>query len=351
MACHKTRQAYKRIGVAGLMLFLSHFMCRRAHADVTVLVGEPYGSFGTMMPVGHAAIFLDRVCADGPVRLRMCEPGEAAGVVIARYFHLGSYDWVASPIMQFLYAVDRPEYVPAYATADQVAQLREIYRQQFFETIVPDGQQERKITDEWPETAGAAYSRKIWGYTIDSSREQDEQLVSMLNAAPNTHLYHVATANCADFAAMILNFYYPGIVRKADKIADFGWMSPKQVVRSVSAYAAANPSVQLRVSEIAQVPGTLRRSRPVRGGVEGTLKTKRYLFTLMVIQPEIPAITALLYLDHGRWQIGRGAVMSTPADFLHHVPGTAVASTGTPPSLEGSSSGAFAAAAGEVEEH
>jgi hypothetical protein len=29
---------------------------------MTVLIGEPYGRFGTMLPVGHAVIYLDRVC-------------------------------------------------------------------------------------------------------------------------------------------------------------------------------------------------------------------------------------------------------------------------------------------------
>ena len=28
------------------------------HAALTVLVGEPFGSFGTMMPLGHTAIYL-----------------------------------------------------------------------------------------------------------------------------------------------------------------------------------------------------------------------------------------------------------------------------------------------------
>jgi hypothetical protein len=70
---------------------------QQARASMTVLVGEPYGSFGTLLPVGHAAIYLDRVCADSPLKLRLCLPNEPMGVVLSRYHHLGQYDWVASP--------------------------------------------------------------------------------------------------------------------------------------------------------------------------------------------------------------------------------------------------------------
>jgi hypothetical protein len=59
------------------------------HAVLTVLVGEPFGSFGTMMPLGHTAIYLDRVCADGPLHVRMCEAGERSGAVLARYHSIG----------------------------------------------------------------------------------------------------------------------------------------------------------------------------------------------------------------------------------------------------------------------
>ena len=71
-----------------------------------------------MMPVGHTAIYLDRVCADGPLRLRMCQPGEPAGVAIARYHQIGDIDWVASPIMLFLYATDNADDVLKYATSE-----------------------------------------------------------------------------------------------------------------------------------------------------------------------------------------------------------------------------------------
>jgi hypothetical protein len=104
----------------------------------------------------------------------------------------------------------------------------------------------------------------------------------------------------------LVNLYFPGAVHH-DRIADFGFMTPKQVVRSLSQYASTRPELGLKVWEIPQVAGSLRRSRPVRGGAEAGLKTKRYLFTLIAIQPEVPAGLTILYLWHGRWKVGAGA--------------------------------------------
>ncbi len=89
-------------------------------------------------------------------------------------------------------------------------------------------------------------------------------------------------------------------------------MSPKQVARSVYQYGEAHPEAGLKVIEVAQVPGTLRRSRPVRGGTEGFLKTKRYLLALCVLQPEVVVGMLAAYLGDGRWNMGQGALVLTP---------------------------------------
>jgi hypothetical protein len=151
-----------------------------------------------------------------------------------------------------------------------------------------------------------AYNRRIWAYQVATTEAEDERLVEVMNASENRHLYHLRKTNCADFAAQLVNLYFPGAVHH-DKIADFGLMTPKEVARSLSVYAAKRPELDLKVWEIPQVPGSLRRSRPVRGGAEAGLKTKRYLFTLIAIQPEVPAGLTVLYLWHGRWKLGAGA--------------------------------------------
>ena len=287
----------------------------QAWASLTVLVGEPFGNFGTMMPVGHTAIYLDRVCADGPLKLRMCGPGELQGVALARYHRIGETDWIASPILQFLYATDHPEELPASVTPEFVWELRQRYRRRYMADLVPDGTERAKETDEWWESAGVVFNRRVWGYRVETTPEQDEGFVAEINGRRNHHLYHLRRTNCANFAAEMVNLYFPGVVKSGDHIADFGLMTPKQVARSVVAYTEAHPEAGLRIIEVPQWPGSLRRSRPVRGSAEAGLKTKRYLATLLAIQPEVPVGLAVLYLWHGRWAVGRGAETVQPSYF------------------------------------
>jgi len=287
-----------------------------AHADLLLLVGEPFGSFGTMMPSGHTAIYLDRVCANGPLRLRMCRAGEQPGVVLARYHAIGRYDWLAIPVMDYLFATDRMEEVPRYATPAAVWALREKFRQRYLRAIVPDGMQGKESgegismgggsLEEWWESAGAVYDRRIWVYQAATTPAEDEHLVAVMNADRNLHRYQLRKNNCADFAADLVNLYFPDAVHR-DRIADFGLMSPKQVARCLTEYASSRPELRLRKWEIPQTPGSLRRSRPVRCAAEAGLTTKRYLFTLIAIQPEVPVALTVLYLWHGRWKVGEGA--------------------------------------------
>ena len=57
---------------------------REPHGAVALLMEEPYGDFGAMNPTGHAAVYLNHICAESPTELRMCHDGEY-GVVISRY--------------------------------------------------------------------------------------------------------------------------------------------------------------------------------------------------------------------------------------------------------------------------
>ena len=319
--------AWGRVAALGSLLAAT----AAAHAGVTVLVGEPYGSFGTMLPVGHTAVYLDRVCADGPLKLRMCHAGETPGVVISRYHQLADYDWMATPVLEFLYATERPADVPASMTPALAWEMRQSYRRQYLETIVPDGTEKAKGTDEWWESAGSTFDRRLWGYTLATSVEQDRAFVEHMNALPNRHLYHLVGSNCADFAADAVRFYFPAITIVPRHGADLGYLTPLQVAHSIEMYAQAHPQAGFAVAEIPQLPGTLRRSRPLRGSAEMLLTTKRYLFTLLVIQPEVPVVMTALFLHGGRWQIGAGAELATPERFAAMPASTA--GNGTPASV------------------
>ena len=66
---------------------------------------EPYGDFGAFNPTGHAAVYLNHICAASPIELRPCGPGEF-GVVISRYHKVSGYDWIAIPLIPYLYSVE-----------------------------------------------------------------------------------------------------------------------------------------------------------------------------------------------------------------------------------------------------
>jgi hypothetical protein len=79
------------VGVATLAACALAIGGVRAHADAALLMEEPYGDFGAFNPTGHAAIYLNHICAESPTQLRPCRQGEP-GAVISRYHKIDGYD-------------------------------------------------------------------------------------------------------------------------------------------------------------------------------------------------------------------------------------------------------------------
>ena len=172
-----------------------------ACASATLLLEEPYGKLGFFTATGHAAVYLSGVCADTPVVLRPCAPGET-GIVLSRYDGVGGYDWVAIPLIPYLYAVERPEDVPLFADAKMTAFLRDRYRRKYLEDVAPDGEDGETPGGNWYELVGSSYDRAIYGFEIETTPEQDEALIQKLNSSPNQSHFHLVSRNCADFARM-----------------------------------------------------------------------------------------------------------------------------------------------------
>ena len=53
--------------IAFLFPILAH--CGVARASVALLMEEPYGDLGQFDPTGHAAVYLNHVCAASPIEL------------------------------------------------------------------------------------------------------------------------------------------------------------------------------------------------------------------------------------------------------------------------------------------
>src|ERR1700754_1798374 len=104
--------------IVGAMM-VSPLTSSKAEASVALLMEEPYGEFGAFNPTGHAAMYLNHVCAESPTELRMCHDGEY-GVVISRYHKIDGYDWIAIPLIPYLYAVNSIDEIPTTVNKAQV---------------------------------------------------------------------------------------------------------------------------------------------------------------------------------------------------------------------------------------
>jgi hypothetical protein len=272
----------------------------RACGQAALLMEEPFGKFGRFNPTGHAAIYLARVCVETPVMLRACEPGEL-GSVISRYHRVDGYDWIAMPLVPYLYAVDDVKDIPKTANRSLEAELRDTYRRQYLQELVPDGPNGAAPKGEWIQLVGSSYDRKIYGFEVPTTAEQDARLIDDFNTRRNTGRFNLLFHNCADFARTVINtYYYPRAMRR-NWIADVGITTPKELVRSLER-SSRKRGIPLQIFVIPQVPGSIPRSIRVDGVVEAFLKRK-YVVPVAVLHPVVAGSLALVYLTDGRFSL------------------------------------------------
>ena len=244
-------------------------------AQAALLLGEPYSYDGEFAGTGHAAVYLARVCADSPTHLRRCQTGEQ-GVVISRYHGVARRDWMAVPLIPYLYAVRNSEDVPLYVDTKLVAFLRGQYL-----SSLPLPAESHPGDEPRYELAGSAYDRTIYGFRIATRPEQDDALIQFLNASPNEESYKLVSRNCADFVKQIINFYYPHAIHRSI-IADLGVTTPKQAAKSLVHSSKHRRQMQLTTFVIPQVPG-LKRSKPVHGVIESLVLAKKYVTPVLLV--------------------------------------------------------------------
>ncbi len=265
----------------------------RAHAGATLLLEEPYSHDGTFAGTGHVAVYLDRVCADSPFVLRRCSLGEQ-GVVLSRYHGIAGHDWYAIPLLPYLYAVESPEQVPLFADPKLAAFLRDQYRRKHLAEIIPDAAHGETPEGPWVQLVGSSYDRTSYAFQIETSPEKDDELIRRFNAGPNEGLYKLLSQNCADFVKGIINFYYPGALHRS-VIADLGVTTPKQLAKCLARYSRRHPRLESKSYVIPQVPGMIKRSKPVKGVVESAFKAKKYMGPLLFWHPAIVGCFAAAY--------------------------------------------------------
>jgi hypothetical protein len=282
-----------------------------ARADVAVLLEEPYSYDGAFAGTGHAAVYLSNICAESPVSLRRCLPGES-GVVISRYHRIAGYDWVAVPLYPYLYAVEKPQDIPLFADVKLEAALRDRYRRLNYEQMIPDGPEGETPPGDWYELIGSAYDRTLYAFQLPTSAAQDDAFIAKYNSRTNRASYKFVTNNCADFVKEAVNFYYPKAVRRG-LISELDISTPKHAAKTFVQYAKKHPELQMTAFVIPQVPGTIRRSKPVRGVLESVFKAKKYEVTLLALHPVVGgAFAAGYYFGGGAFNPSKNALVFSP---------------------------------------
>jgi hypothetical protein len=296
------------------LLFIALVFTPLCWANATLFVQEPYGLFGAINPTGHASVYLSRVCADTPVVLRRCGPG-AFGVVISRYRKIAGYDWIAIPLVPYLYAVEDLASIPERADSETVAFLRDEYRRKYLQQIVPDGPGGQSPRGPWVELVGATYNRKVYGFEIETTEAQDDYLISVLNSRKNRGHFNLFFNNCADFSGRILNLYYPGAIRRS-YITDAGIATPQQIVRSLISYSKHHSGFLLSAFRLPQVAGTRPPSHQIHGVSGGLVRSKKYILPLAAFHPWIAGSILAVYLARGRFNVAHYAgTMYGPLDL------------------------------------
>ncbi len=288
------------ITIKAICILTILLLAKKGSAQAALLLEQPYGFFGTINPTGHAAVYLENVCADSPVHLRMCGPHES-GVVVSRYKGMAGYDWMAVPLVPYLYAVDDPSLVPASADADTVFRMRNDYREKHLEDLgraLPEG---GFFSGGWTELSGAAYDRQMFAFRFATTRSQDEALVAKLNARDNKSHFNMLFNNCSDFDRLILNNYFPTKFGRS-LFPDAGITTPKHITYTLKKYGAKHPEAELAIYAIPQIPGSRRKSRAIHGVAE-SLVMNGYVIPILLVNPYIAGGLVADYLVRGRYSL------------------------------------------------
>ena len=275
----------------------------RAYASVGVVLNESlHESLDRITGTGHTAVYFSNICPETPIKLRLCGPGEY-GSVMSVYINIGEDQpagWNIVPVSVYLYGVEDPAKRPIFGSYKVKRALEERYREIYLSGLCTTAACQTSAKAEWREMVAATLIRSVYIFAVDTTAEQDQQLITEFNAAANKNDFSGFKRNCADFTRRVIDTYFPKAVRR-DYINDFGMTSPKAVARTFTQYAKEHPESNFRVLHFAQVPGTIERSSEVRAGTEQLYRSKKWLVPMTVLAYHELPFAAGSYLLIGRF--------------------------------------------------
>ena len=303
----------RKIGFIFSAFFLfSALLSSRCQGQAALLLEEPYGFFGTLNPTGHNAIYFARICADTPVKLRRCNAGEL-GSVIARYQGINQYDWIAVPLIPYFYSVESAQQIPDRVTREQVNQMRDRYYEAHLQGL-DDADRGSFTHGGWTQLLGTAYERRTYVFRFNTTPEQDDALIAILNDKTNRSRFNLFYNNCADFARQLLNIYFPRTFNRSI-FPDAGMTTPKQITYKLVRYARKHPDAHMQIFEIPQIPG-YRRMSHANKSISESLTTTAYAVPILLMNPYLAGGIFIDYLARGRFHLVlRNPEVLSPTDL------------------------------------
>lgn len=274
------------------------FPALRCHGQAALLMEEPYGFFGSINPTGHNALYFQRVCAETPIKLRRCAAGEH-GAVISRYAGIDGYDWVAIPLIPYLYSVEDASEVPAHVDRATVERLRGRYREAHLLSLGEDLPPGNILRSGWTQLVGLSYERRIYAFRFETTAEQDDAFIARLNGRANRSHFNLFYNNCSDFARTALNGLFPGAFKRSP-FPDADMTTPKQIAGRLVRYSQKRPQMRLTVFEIPQIPGLRRHSRANKNIAE-SLTTTGYALPIAMANPYLAGGLFVDFMVHSRF--------------------------------------------------
>jgi hypothetical protein len=268
-------------------------------AHISLLLHEAIGGAGETTSAGHAAIYFSNICGDQEQGLRPCQPGEP-GVVIAAYPDFGlvrKYEWIAVPLPFYLYGLANERDIPLYSNGKVRTLLRNSYRANFLKDAIADTPTDAPRPTRWNQMVGVIYSRDVYAFTVATTKDEDKRFVESFNRRPNEGHFSTMYANCADFAAAVINTYFPKTIHR-DLLNDFTMATPKATARQFAlSFARRHPERSLTIEKFSQVPGPIHRSFDNRNFSEQAFRSRKYLITEAILNQELlGAFVASYYL-------------------------------------------------------
>jgi hypothetical protein len=286
-----------------LALVLACLACSQAYGDVGVVLNESLDtSVARITGSGHSAVYFSRICPESPVKLRLCRSGEQ-GSVMSNYTTLGEdqpFEWNVVPLSVYVYGVENPRHRPIVGSQKIKRVLEERYREQYLSAYCVSESCMTSNNAEWREMVGATLSRSIYMFVVETTVQQDRDLIEQFNSLPNQNHFNGVTRNCADFTRRVINAYFPHATGP-DYLNDFGITSPKAIARSFTRYSVRHPEAHFRVLHFAQIPGTIKRSSECRAGTEQLYHSKKLLVPMLMFAHYALPFVAASYVATGRF--------------------------------------------------